>query len=195
MEQDTLQRFSDEDIARISAEKEQVMPETTRQGRMNIVPITFRDACAFVEKLHRHNKPPRGHKFSIGLVAASGELVGVAMAGRPVARHYDDGLTLEVNRTCTDGTKNANSMLYGAIWRAAKAMGYRRCITYTQHDETGASLRAAGWIRAKELAARKSWADSTSDDKLRAMRDKIGSGGVARVLWEVRVNAASSPVV
>ncbi len=65
-------------------------------------------------------------------------------AGRPVARAFDDGLTLEVNRTCTDGTRNANSMLYGAVWRAARAMGYARCITYTQHDESGASLKAAG---------------------------------------------------
>lgn len=155
---------------------------------MKVVPITFRDACAFVEELHRHNKPPRGHKFSIGL--QDGEtLVGVAMAGRPVARHFDDGATLEVNRTCTDGTRNANSMLYGAVWRAAKAMGYERCITYTQHDESGASLRAAGWVKVKELAARKSWAESTADEGLKAKRDPVGNGGVARVLWEIRVAA------
>lgn len=91
---------------------------------MNIAPITFKEACAFVAENHRHNKPPRGHKFSIGLRNA-GELIGVAMAGRPVARHFDDGVTLEVNRTCTDGSKNANSMLYGAVWRAARAMGYQ----------------------------------------------------------------------
>jgi hypothetical protein len=113
------------------------------------------------------------------------DLVGVAIAGRPVARHFDDGLTLEVNRTCTDGTRNANSLLYGAIWRAAKAMGYKRCITYTQHDECGASLRAVGWKRVKEISARGSWADSTSDEKLKAMRDSVGSGGVARVLWDI----------
>lgn len=155
---------------------------------MKIVPVTFRQACAFVAELHRHNKPPRGHKFSIGLQGDDGRLVGVAMAGRPVARHFDDGATLEVNRTCTDGTRNANSMLYGAVWRAAKAMGYTRCVTYTQHDECGAILRAAGWVRVKELAARKSWAESTAGD-LKAMRDPIGNGGVARVLWEIRAAA------
>ncbi|WP_369795032.1 XF1762 family protein [Serratia sp. H1n] len=80
-----------------------------------MTPISFRAACDFVQQLHRHNKPPRGHKFSVGLRNDAGELVGVAMAGRPIARHFDDGLTLEVNRTCTDGTKNANSMLYGAV--------------------------------------------------------------------------------
>jgi hypothetical protein len=152
---------------------------------MTIVPITFRKACEFVALLHRHNKPPRGHKFSIGL-ENEGTLVGVAMAGRPVARHFDDGLTLEVNRTCTDGTANANSMLYGAIWRAGKAMGYKRCITYTQHDESGASLRAAGWVCIKELEPRGSWADSTADDRLKEMRDTVGNGGVKRLLWEIK---------
>lgn len=151
---------------------------------LRITPITLRDACAFIEAYHRHNKPPRGWKFGVGLKLGT-ELVGVATAGRPVARHYDDGLTLEVNRTCTDGTKNANSMLYGAVWRAAKAMGYMRCITYTQADETGASLRAAGWVVVKSLEARKSWAESSVT--MKSKRDPIGSGGVPRVLWECRV--------
>jgi hypothetical protein len=149
---------------------------------VQVVPVTFKAACAFVAQLHRHNKPPRGHKFSIAL--RDGEkIVGVAMAGRPVARHFDNGLTIEVNRTCTDGTANANSMLYGAVWRAAKAMGYLRCITYTQAGETGASLRAAGWRRVKDLPARSSWAESSV--ALRDKRDAVGSGGVDRVLWEI----------
>lgn len=130
-----------------------------------------------------------GHKFSIGLNDAE-KLVGVAMAGRPVARHFDDGRTLEVNRTCTDGTQNANSMLYGAVWRAAKAMGYRRLITYTQADESGISLKAAGFRKVKELAARASWAESSV--KLRGTRDTTGAGGVPRILWE---QTASAPKV
>lgn len=150
---------------------------------VTVRPLTFRQACAFVARLHRHNKPPRGHKFSVGLYDGE-QLVGVAMAGRPIARHFDDGLTLEVNRTCTDGTRNANSMLYGACWRAAKAMGYRRCITYTQSDESGASLRAAGFVRVKDLPARGSWAESSV--KLRKIRDQGGTGGIPRVLWELR---------
>lgn len=153
---------------------------------LTLRPVTFRAACAFVAELHRHNKPPRGHKFSIGLHDGE-KLVGVAMCGRPVARHFDDGLTLEVNRTCTDGTRNANSMLYGAAWRAAKAMGYVRCITYTQADETGASLRAAGFRRVKDLPPRGSWAESSV--KLKGLRDAVGNGGVARVLWEVTASA------
>ena len=93
---------------------------------------------------HRHNKPPVGHKFSIACYDGD-RLCGVAMVGRPVGRYLDDGLTLEVNRCCTDGTKNACSMLYGASWRAAKALGYKRIVTYTRQSEHGSSLRASVW--------------------------------------------------
>jgi hypothetical protein len=76
--------------------------------------------------------------------------------GRPVARHLDDGWTVEVNRVATDGTRNACSMLYAASWRAARAMGYRRMVTYTLDTEPGTSLRAAGWKIVGEVTAR-SW--------------------------------------
>jgi len=150
-------------------------------------PVTFKQACTFVAELHRHNKPPRGHKFSIGCFDGD-QLVGVAMVGRPVARALDDGLTAEINRTCTDGHRNANSMLYGAAMRACKAMGYLRVLTYTQADETGASLKAVGFIRDKDLSARKSWAESSV--KLAAMRDPVGNGDVARVRWVVNFGDA-----
>lgn len=112
--------------------------------RLTVVPINFADAAAFVAMHHRHHAPPQGCKFAIG-ASAGGQLVGVAIVGRPVARGHDDGLTVEVTRLCTDGTRNACSLLYGAAWRAAHAMGYRRLITYTLPDEGGASLRGAGW--------------------------------------------------
>jgi hypothetical protein len=156
----------------------------TDQPRLEIVPVTFRQASAFVAQYHRHHKPPRGTKFCLGVQDEAGELRGVAMVGRPVARAYDDGRTAEVNRTCTDGCPNANSALYGAAWRTAKGMGYRRLITYTQEGESGASLRGAGWRIVGDRRARGSWAESTADERLRAMRDERGAGGVARVLWE-----------
>lgn len=152
-------------------------------AEFEIVPVTLRQANAFVAEHHRHSKPVRGWKFGVGLVDRHGVLRGVALAGRPVARALDDGRTVEVNRTCTDGSRNANSMLYGATWRAAKAMGYLRAYTYTQHDESGASLRAAGWVRDAELEARGSWAESSV--ALRELRDPKGSGGVARVRWKI----------
>jgi hypothetical protein len=103
---------------------------------LELVPVTFAEAAAFVGMHHRHNRPPIGHKFSLG-VALDGTLVGVAIVGRPVARHFDDGRTLEVNRTATDGTRNANSKLYGASWNAAKALGYRRLIVAQRPPRPG----------------------------------------------------------
>lgn len=155
---------------------------------LEVVPITFRAACAFVDQHHRHNKAPRGHKFSIA-IERDGELVGVVMVGRPIARAYDTGRVAEVNRTCViDGVPNANSMLYGAAWRASKAMGYQSVITYTQHDESGASLRAAGWVSLANRRARKSWAESSVAQ--RELRDPVGNGGIDRVLWGIGQIAA-----
>lgn len=111
---------------------------------LEICPMTLKEANAYVEQHHRHHKPVVGHKFSIG--CSDGEkIVGVAIVGRPVARHLDDGWTLEVNRLCTDGTRNACPMLYAAAWRAARAMGYKRLVTYILESESGVSLKAAGW--------------------------------------------------
>jgi len=109
-----------------------------------ITPINLDEANAFVAVHHRHHKPVPGAKFCIA-VSDGAEVRGVAIVGRPVARMSDNGMTLEVNRVCTDGTRNACSMLYGAAWRAAKALGYQRLITYTLPEEGGASLRASGW--------------------------------------------------
>jgi hypothetical protein len=159
------------------------MTPTPPQPRLHIIPMTLRAANAFVAEHHRHHKPCRGQKFSIGVVDEEGTLRGVAIIGRPVSRHYDDGLTFEVNRSCTDGCPNANSALYGAAWRASKAMGVRRLITYTQEGESGASLRGAGWSVVAQRPARKSWAESSVN--LRDLRDPVGTGDVARTLWEV----------
>lgn len=111
---------------------------------LRIVPINLREANEFVYQHHRTHDPARGCKFC--LAVANGETVcGIAIVGRPVVRMLDDGWTLEVNRACTDGTKNANSMLYGACWRVVRNLGYRKLVTYTLPAEGGASLRAAGW--------------------------------------------------
>ena len=85
-----------------------------------------------------------GSKFAIGAQVGE-QLVGVAIVGRPVAPRLDDGLTAEITRVCTDGTRNACSLLYGACRKAAKALGYVRIFTYTLPEEGGSSLRAAGF--------------------------------------------------
>jgi len=138
-------------------------------------PITFAEASAFVKRYHRHHAPSVGWKF--GIAVNDGEkVVGVVTVGRPVARMLDNGLTLEVTRCCTDGTKNACSMLYGAAWRATKALGYQRLITYTLIEESGTSLRAAGWTPLYETAGG-SW---FTPSRMRVDTHPLGQ----KTLWE-----------
>ena len=111
---------------------------------LTIVPIFQDEAFAFISQCHRHHRKPVGSIFQIGL-AKEGEIIGVAVVGRPVARKLQDGFTAEVTRLCTDGTANACSMLYSACWRIAREMGYRKLITYILNTEPGTSLSAAGW--------------------------------------------------
>lgn len=113
--------------------------------KLELCPVSLSDAMAFVGEVHRHHQPPVGGKFAVA-VGVGEEVVGVAICGRPVARRLDDGWTIEVTRVAVkDGFKNACSMLYGACWRAARSLGYRKCITYTLNTEPGTSLKAAGW--------------------------------------------------
>ena len=112
--------------------------------KLEIVPIKFKEACLFVQRHHRHHKPPVGHICSLA-VARGVDIVGVAIVGRPVARNLDNGLTAEVTRLCTDGTKNACSMLYASAWRAVRALGYKKLVTYILDTEKGTSLTASGW--------------------------------------------------
>lgn len=137
-----------------------------------ITPITLREANAYVALHHRHHRPVAGCIVCVAVAARHDigdsrpggagygmhmDLVhGVAVVGRPVARMSDDGWTAEVTRCCTDGTRNACSKLYAAAWRAVRALGYRKLITYTLASESGSSLRAAGWSVVGEVKGR-SW--------------------------------------
>lgn len=123
---------------------------------LTIVPTTLAEANAFVAEHHRHHGRVVGHLFSIAVADEAETVCGVAIIGRPVARHLDDSWTVEVTRVATDGTRNAASKLYGAAQRAAFALGYRKVITYTLATEPGASLRAVGWKVVGEVRGR-SW--------------------------------------
>lgn len=119
------------------------MPDdiSDRLPRLSLVPLTQREARAFIAE----HGVPRGDLFRVG-AARDGAIVAVAVVGRPVARHLQDGYTAEVIRLCVAGQEhNACSFLLGACWRAARALGYRRLVTYTLPAEGGASLRASGW--------------------------------------------------
>ena len=114
---------------------------------MKIIPITLKTANEFVTEHHRHHSKVQGCKFCVGVVDDTDELRGVAIVGRPVSRHLDDGVTAEVTRCCTDGIKNGCSFLYATCGRIAKHMGYVRIITYILADEKGTSLEASNWTR------------------------------------------------
>jgi len=111
---------------------------------LELQPLTQAEAFAFIAAHHRTHRPPQGCRFVIG-VNDGEKVVGVIVVGRPVARNLDDTWTAEVTRCATDGTPHAASMLYAAAWRAARAMGYRRLISYTLASEAGTCLKAAGW--------------------------------------------------
>jgi len=126
-------------------------------GPLRLRPVTLLEARQFVAAHHRHNGPPRGWVWGVGL-EQGGELVAVAMAGRPLARLLDDGRTLEILRVCTLGTPNAASRLYGALCRAGQALGYSSAITYTLLSEPGSSLRASGFVAEYTGPDRSGWA-------------------------------------
>lgn len=136
-------------------------------------------ANAFVQRHHRHHRPLPGHRLSLDVrIAGTDTVVGVAILGNPAARGYQDGATWEVRRTCTDGTRNANSCLYGACERLRKALGLARLITYTQAGESGASLKAAGWRLVHVRPARGGW-----DTRSRRRDNTRYPIGVERYLW------------
>jgi hypothetical protein len=139
--------------------------------------MTLEEANEFVRLHHRHHRPVPGAKFCIGVSNETGNICGVAIVGRPLARMADDGWTLEVNRTCTDGTRNANSMLYGAARRASWALGYKKLVTYTLPEEGGASLRASGFRNLGERGGGP-WS--------RANRPRVDTHPLQKkILWQV----------
>lgn len=144
-------------------------------ARLELIRVDLDEANAFVSAHHRHHKPVVGHLFSLG-AALDDKVVGVAIVGRPVSRMRDDGVTAEVTRLCTDGTRNACSFLYGAAARAAFALGFRRIGTYTLPEEGGASLRGVGWRQIGERGGG-SWS--------RDSRPRVDTHPTqAKLLWE-----------
>lgn len=144
-----------------------------------LVPVTRKDAQECIRRWHRHNGAPVSDLFRVG-AAVDGVLVAVGIAGRPVARGFCDGVTVEVTRVASDGTFNATSMLYAALTRAAFALGYTRVITYTQGSESGSSLKAAGWKQIASRPARQGWSSKSRP------RDDALYQSTERMLWEAQ---------
>lgn len=126
-------------------------------AKLKILPISLKEANAYVETNHRHHRKATGHKYSLAVYDENDVLHGVAIVGRPLSRFLDDGKTLEVLRLCTDGTYNACSILYARCARVAKEMGYEKIITYILEEEHGSSLKASGWACEEENVGGGSW--------------------------------------
>lgn len=141
--------------------------------------VELKQANDFVAKLHRHHKPVTGHRFSVGV--SNGDLCGVAIVGRPVARAIDHHKVVEVTRLCTDGTKNACSFLYSLCARVAKDLGYRKIQTYILDTEPGTSLVAAGWTLAGKVDGRQ-WT-GTNGKARRSDQPTCDKSRYEKVLW------------
>lgn len=156
--------------------------DTPGMPKLHLVPIlSFADACEFVRVHHRHHQPPVGGKYWVGVATDDKVLHGVAIVGRPVARHFGDGQTLEVTRVAVDTepvSRNACSLLYAACWRGVQAWGFTRLITYTEARESGASLRGAGY---RVIAVRR---PNPGWDRPSRPRTPNGTENVQRTLWE-----------
>lgn len=148
-------------------------------------PLTLRRANALVQQWHRHHKPVRGCCFAIGCVRGPArELCGAVIVGRPVAPALQDGLTFEVTRLVTDCTAHAASKLLSAAWRAARAMGCRRMVSYVRADETGTCYRAAGWLPAAHVDGRP-WTTGNKAARWLPGLYEPTTAIVDRVRWEV----------
>ena len=144
-------------------------------NNLQLEPITLKQANAFIDQHHSHHIHVTGWKFGVG-VKKGNQLVGVGIAGRPVSRMLQDGFTLEITRCCTTREKNVASMIYGALTRAAFALGYTKVITYTLLEESGSSLNASNFTRVRE-AGGGSW---SRDNRPRNDKHPLGK----KVLWE-----------
>lgn len=110
---------------------------------MRIVPLTVSAAQWWISGVHRHLPRVQGGLFAAAVL--DGDVpVGIALAANP-ARVWQGTGRIVISRVATGGGQNACSMLYGALCRAAQAIGYREAWTYTLPEEPGTSLRAAGF--------------------------------------------------
>lgn len=118
-----------------------------------IAPCTVKAALKQVELWHRYLPDLQGALFAAQLIGPDGKCCAVATFGNPSRVWQDTGRGVISRVAALEGLPPVGNhaapacmMLYGALCRAAKALGYREAWTYTLPHEPGTSLRAAGFI-------------------------------------------------
>lgn len=161
----------------------------TGEGRavVRVRPVSLNAARSWIAECHRHlRRPVTGWLFGVEILSDDGERIGVACAGRPASRMLQDGETCEITRVAVvEGHRNACSFAYGALRRAAAALGYARVVTYTLADEPGSSLRAAGFVDCGP-------AGGGEADRPSRRRGPVEQSGMKR-RWEWRATAPAPP--
>lgn len=114
-------------------------------GHLRIAPCTVKAASRFVREWHRHLPEIQGGLFAAACETASGEVVAVGIAGNPPRAWQGTG-RLVISRVAASAGGNACGMLYGALSRAADALGYREVWTYTLPHESGKTLKGSGFF-------------------------------------------------
>ncbi len=149
--------------------------------KLEVRPVSFRDASAFVRAHHAHAGPPTTWRFGCSLFNGW-TMLGVVMVRNPVARAFMNRGMVEVTRLAVRRDvepmlrADACSKLYS--WSAAEAQrrGFATIISYTRTDEHGASLRAANWVRDATVPGR-GWHSA------RRPRSNANNAFVAKVRW------------
>lgn len=119
---------------------------------MEVIPISYSAAHAWIKERRGEIKPPAGKHFSVALVNDAGEILAAVILGKPDApgNHFlCDGRTLEAVAAFTcENTDGAG--IYHAAARAGYALGYKRIVTNTGagDERTAEALRIAGYGKA-----------------------------------------------
>jgi hypothetical protein len=172
-----------------------VPAERWRIVTLHIAPIYKDEANDFVDSFHRHNERCDNASFAVALRDENDVLHGVAVLGRPASPQVDDGVTLEIKRVCVkDGIKNGNSMLYGAAQRVAKALGYRRVLTYTLLSESGISLKASNFVSTYVSPEGYRMNEALRWPKRQHRRRLKSYPEGRKVRWEIRFDSAPLPL-